>query len=497
MIPSSFRLFLRAAFGDEMAGGRVLRRRVVRFCSATGVVLVVLLSGMLGSGQTASTPVTGPLLPPNGEVAGLLQQGFDLLARNDAVGAESTFRRVIDLQPESAPAHRGLGLALWAQRDTAAAWRELQVAARLDPSDAGAQLALGKAAWELSFRPEIAQSAGLNFPVAEFRRLALAAMNKAAALRPEDFETRLSLAALLLDAGQPREAAVAAEAAGHLAATPPQRAAARVTLGRAHFALNEIDRAEAEFHAALELDPANGDAYFGLGQVRLSQGNRRQAVEQFRRAIEVAPESPTAYPVLAGTLIEAGQVAEARKLLERAVTLNPADWQSQFRLAKLLDEAGDSQRAEGLYREVAQRQPNFLPVREQLGLNLLRRGDVPGATALAEVLVAKEPQAAEGHRLLALVHWRQRNYEAASAAAALALNAEPDSAAMLALQAIALWQLDRKKDARALLLQAAKVQPHVTTAEFFCRLLLCDARDITLIGDFLRKNRWVVQPYSP
>jgi len=79
----------------------------------------------------------------------------------------------------------------------------------------------------------------------------------------------------------------------------------------------------------------------------------------------------------------------------------------------------------------------------------------------------------------------------------MALNSEPDSVAMLALQAITLWQLDRKKDSRALLLQAAKVQPNVTTAEVFCRLLLCDARDINLVGDFLRKNRWVIQPYAP
>jgi hypothetical protein len=34
----------------------------------------------------------------------------------------------------------------------------------------------------------------------------------------------------------------------------------------------------------------------------------------------------------------------------------------------------------------------------------------------------------------------------------------------------------------------------VGTADVFCRLLLCDARDISVVSDFLRKNRWVLAP---
>jgi len=28
----------------------------------------------------------------------------------------------------------------------------------------------------------------------------------------------------------------------------------------------------------------------------------------------------------------------------------------------------------------------------------------------------------------------------------------------------------------------------------FCRLILCDPRDIAVVDDFLRKNRWVLTP---
>jgi len=463
---------------------------------AMGVLLFVFLSSPEIVGRVAPAPTAGKAPAATEEAAGLIKRGFDLLAQKDATGAEAVFRRVVDIQPESAAAHRGLGLALWSARQVEAAWRELQVATRLDPADAEAHYALGKIAGTLSSQPDLAKPGGPHLSVTEFRRVALAELNQATALRPQDFDMQLTLATYSIEAERAREAVAAAQQALRAATAAPQQAVAHATLGRACLVLSEIDRAEAEFNAALQLDPANGEAHFGLGQIRLSQGKPFQAERELRLAIRAAPDWAPPYSALADVLIDKGQAGEARTLLEKAIALNPGDWQGQYRLATLLNETGDTKQAVELYGEVARRQPDFLPVREQLGRGLLRRGDVQGATAQAEVLMAKEPGAAEGHRLMALALWKQRNYDGALAAAAMALNAEPDSAAILALQAIALWQLDRKKESRGVLVQAARLQSNVTTAEVFCRLLLCDARDITLVGDFLRKNRWVVQPAS-
>ena len=121
-------------------------------------------------------------------------------------------------------------------------------------------------------------------------------------------------------------------------------------------------------------------------------------------------------------------------------------------------------------------------------------GDLRQASAKADALIAEKPQAAEGHRLLALILWKQHDLEGALAECAMALGSEPDSASMLALQSISLWQLGRKKDAQAAFRQAAKIEPKVGTAEVFCRLVLCDARDIGVVSDFLRRNREVIAP---
>ena len=95
----------------------------------------------------AAVPATTQPLPG---VAEAVNKGFDLLAGHDAAGAEAAFRKAIELQPELEMAHRGLGLALRARGQDEAALRELQVATRLDPSDADAHYALAMTAWALS-----------------------------------------------------------------------------------------------------------------------------------------------------------------------------------------------------------------------------------------------------------------------------------------------------------------------------------------------------------
>jgi hypothetical protein len=42
--------------------------------------------------------------------------------------------------------------------------------------------------------------------------------------------------------------------------------------------------------------------------------------------------------------------------------------------------------------------------------------------------------------------------------------------------------------------EAAKLEPKVASADVFCRLLLCDAHDISVVNDFLHKIRWVLAP---
>jgi len=437
--------------------------------------------------QQTAAPASPQLLPG---VAEAVNKGFDLLSRQDAAGAEAAFRHAIELQPELELAHRGLGTALRAQGQEEAAVRELEVATRLDASDADAHYELAATAWALSRRPANSQHAR-GAPGQDYRALAAAEYKKLAALRPQDASIRQILAELDLEAGRKEEALTEMQEAARAA---PDDAATHVGLGRVYFAEAEEDKAAAEYQKALQLNPKEGEAYLALGQMRFFEKRFAQAAENFGHAIEVSPNLGAAYAGMAQIFMQQGRSAEARKMLEKVVALDPEDWQSQYQLAVLMNSTGEVGAATELLEKVTRAHPDYLPAQEQLVMGLVRRGDLGRASAKADALIAGEPQAAEGHRLRALILRKQHDLEGALAEAAMALGTEPDSASMLALQSISLWELKRKKDALVAFRAAAKLEPKVATAEVFCRLVACDANDISAVSDFLRRNRWVLAP---
>ncbi len=425
------------------------------------------------------------------QTADLILEGFDLLGQHNATGAEGIFRQAIESQPEAEPAHRGLGLALREQGRLTDAFRELQTATQLDPSDADAHYTLGSVAWALSspMNPSPGKAGGLG--ATDYQNLARAEFSKALTLSPQDATLRLNLATLYLEADRAREAREQAEEAVRVA---PQSATAHVILGRTYFAGGEEEKAAQEFEAAVNLDPQDGGAYLALGQLRMFQHRIPAAEDALRHAIQISPNLGPANAALAEILSSEGKASEARGLLEKSVSLDPQDWQSQYQLAVLLNQAGESARATELLEKVLRANPDFPGAREQLAAGMLRRGDAKGATSLAGKMIAQDPQGPEGHRIMALALWKDRDYEGSLAEAAMALAAAPDSSAMLTLQAIAFWQLNRKKDSQMAFRAAARVEPKVASADVFCRLLLCDQRDIGVVGKFLHKNRWVLNP---
>jgi tetratricopeptide (TPR) repeat protein len=452
------------------------------------IVLLCGLSGAYGRAQVGGVP------QPTGQAAILVAQGFKLLDQRDAPGAEAVFREAIEIQPELAEAHRGLGMALWARGQGSAALRELHVAARLAPNEALAHFALGKLAWTLSRQPELAADAGRRLSSTDYQATALAEVSRAVALRPEDVEPHLTLAEIYLETGNKSSALDEARKAAGLARTQRLQIQARLALGHAYFAVGEENNAELAFMAALNADPMLAEAHLGLGQVRLVQRRLPEAEEELRRAMELAPGSAAPYALLAELLLKTGRPGQARALLEKAVALDPGDVESRYRLAAVLSGVGEARRAEELLAYIVNLQPDFHAAREQLGLSLLRRGDWDGSAQQANAILARSPRAAEGHRLMALLLWKQRDAEGALAECAQALAGDPDSAAMAALQAVALWKLDRKKEAQAALVRAAKARPEIASGEVFCRLILCDSQDVATVGEFLRKNRWAIAP---
>ena len=90
----------------------------------------------------------------------------------------------------------------------------------------------------------------------------------------------------LLEDSHPHAAAVALERARDL---EPDKGSIREALGRAYFRCGRFPAAGSEFARAVEIDPVNDYAHFGLGLCLLRTGDRAGARRHLKLAVAMRP----------------------------------------------------------------------------------------------------------------------------------------------------------------------------------------------------------------
>ncbi|MFM8305394.1 MAG: tetratricopeptide repeat protein [Actinomycetota bacterium] len=91
----------------------------------------------------------------------------------------------------------------------------------------------------------------------------------------------------LLETQSPHAAVIVLERARDL---EPAQASIRETLARAYYSSGRVRSAEVEFAAALEIDPVNDYAHFGMGLCRLRSGDLAGARGHLRLAVAMRPD---------------------------------------------------------------------------------------------------------------------------------------------------------------------------------------------------------------
>jgi len=185
---------------------------------------------------------------------------------------------------------------------------------------------------------------------------AIAALEQALAVAPDDAGTAALLAGYLGEAGRAREGerlleafarrprpalevlvahgialaqlGRAREAAAELSrasALDPSNAMTRVQLGTALLMADDLGGARAALDEALRLDPRLAVAHRTLGQVAARSGDQEAARRQWEAALELDPQEHDALLQLGTALARAGRTDEARAYLERFVAGAPPD----------------------------------------------------------------------------------------------------------------------------------------------------------------------------
>jgi Flp pilus assembly protein TadD len=102
----------------------------------------------------------------------------------------------------------------------------------------------------------------------------------------ESVYTLYSRGRQFLATGHPHQAVVVLERA---AAREPDKGSIREALGRALYMTGRWQRARVEFAKAVDIDPVNHYAHFGLGLSCAKTGDRNSAVAHLKLAVAMAP----------------------------------------------------------------------------------------------------------------------------------------------------------------------------------------------------------------
>jgi cytochrome c-type biogenesis protein CcmH/NrfG len=103
--------------------------------------------------------------------------------------------------------------------------------------------------------------------------------------------------------------------------------------------------AEAEFKAALAINPDDEKSLLMLGIIASKRGDTKTAYDYESRALQMQPDDADANLELAKLLVTMNQDAKAQQMLEHAIEIDPTNYVAHYRLATLYRRQGETGKA--------------------------------------------------------------------------------------------------------------------------------------------------------
>ncbi|MEY2918930.1 MAG: hypothetical protein RL261_235 [Pseudomonadota bacterium] len=169
------------------------------------------------------------------------------------------------------------------------------------------------------------------------------------------------------------------------------RPESRVALGGFDAALGQTDAAQAQFAAAIRLDPEFIPAYVNAADVLRAQGRDQEAADMLLQGLQHAPMSATLHHALGLALVRLRQPEQALASLRRAVELDPDTARYTYVFAVALHSTGQADESVRQLQAAIRRWPYDREMLMALTSFQLESGKRQDARVTARKLVAAYP----------------------------------------------------------------------------------------------------------
>jgi serine/threonine-protein kinase len=299
---------------------------------------------------------------------------------------------------------------------------------------------------------EVLEAHGNSREAGAAARMAVEAYRKALERKPDDWQTRKDLAALLLRQRRPQEAVAVAEEAPTVRPHLPDL---YTTIGLGLQSIGEHDRAIRAWRRALELNKDFGMARAALCNTLVGIGRLNEAIEVGRQAVASNPRDPDglrdkgrALAALCQALVEKGRLDEAIGAGRRAIELDPEDPNAFRNLGRALREKGQVDEALAFLRRATELAPNAGLCYLSLGLALRKKGMLDEAVGAYRKAARVEPTIPGRWLDVGVFLAERRQHPEAATAFQEVLKLAPDHAEALCRLGLALREEGRFMESR-------------------------------------------------
>jgi tetratricopeptide (TPR) repeat protein len=236
----------------------------------------------------------------------LSQQAYGYMQQDAWPQAEALLAEAIERCPASAAAHRAYAETLWHRQSYEAAVREMETAVRLDPTDPAATVRAGQMLLTLGMadkaRARADQALGQDSQLASAWQLrgraleaagqrdqALADLNRALDLAPDNRDVLFDVAELYRSRSQPRRALVTLQHLADLYPAGEEPGRILYLQGLACAALQRYDEAVACYQLASRRGLESADVFYQLADTQLRAGHPAAADQTLQRALAIDP----------------------------------------------------------------------------------------------------------------------------------------------------------------------------------------------------------------
>jgi tetratricopeptide (TPR) repeat protein len=308
-------------------------------------------------------------------------------ALDEAVAA---YRDFLDAHPNNVEARSNLGVTLARLGRYEEAIAAYHSALAVDDSRTAVRLNLGIALYKTTRFQEA---------VTELSRVSLA--------EPDNLQARYLEADCHLRMGQPKRVI---ELLAPLEGQRTTDLALAYMLGLAYLQDGQRDKGQLLVDRIFR-SGESAEARLMMGQARRAAQDMPGAVEELGKAVALNPELPSVHALYGQALLETGDRDRAREQFAEELKRNPLDFDANMLLGVILKEEAQYETALKSFERALQVRPRDIATRFQIATVHVGLGETAKALELLEPIVKETPDFLEAHVTLATVYYRLKRKE--------------------------------------------------------------------------------------